>query len=278
MSNRTAFEPAGPVRSLGYRALWTCADAFQKLANGCLYVSAGLLRRNELRIASQLRWGAFGTSVDDREGGLAPWERELYSHVVHPADRVLLVGCGTGRDLMPLLESGCQVTGLEQASELAEMAKAAVARRGLTATILTGVVETQALSESYDVVIFSNGCYSTLQQSASRIAALLRLKNHLTDRGRIAITHLGLEHQSRLSVWVTRMSAAIARADWRPEAGDIFSRDHLVSRNLRYEHLFRPGEVARECADAGLHVVRDQSETPSLHSVVAVPSSHRNRQ
>ena len=202
--------------------------------------------------ASRIRWRDYGFSADDFSIGLEPWERRLYSDLLRPSDRVLLVGCGTGRDLVGLLELGYSVTGLEQVPELVELARGNLARRGMVAEVLTGGVEAVELGTGYDAVIFSPGVYSCLHQSASRVALLARIKACLCPEGRILISYYGLTPRSPLSVHLTRMTARLTGADWRPESGDSFSRDAKASQILRYEHLFRPGEVAHECAAAEL--------------------------
>lgn len=272
MQSSRAFAPAGPLRSFGYRLLWSCANALLSAANACLYLAAGLLRQDDLRAASQARWREFGLSVDDVSTGLGPWERRLYDSLLRPSDRVLLVGCGTGRDLVPLLELGYDVTGLEQAPELVDLAREHLARLGLQATVLAGSVESVDFDRSYDAVIFSPGVYSCLHHSASRVATLARIKNCLSHEGRVLISYYGFVPRSPLSVWLTRISAWLTRADWHPERGDSFSRDHIGGQILRYEYLFRPGEVAQECVAAGLSVIRDEVAWSPFHCAVAVPA------
>ena len=267
----TPFAPSGTLRAHGYRVLWSCAEGLLKAANACLYLAVGLLRPDDLRTASQLRWRHFGTpAVDDVEVGLDAWERRLYGDVLRAADRVLLVACGAGRDLVALRELGYDVTGLEPTPELVNLARELVARRGLNVAVCAGFIETWNLDDNYDVVIFSSGCYSFVPQAASRVATLARIKTHLAPEGRIVITYLEFRQQSSLSIALMRASAGVANSGWRPERGDCFSRDHLARRVLRYEHAFRPGDVARECADAGLRVVRDEGMGSGLRCTVAV--------
>jgi SAM-dependent methyltransferase len=273
MPHSEHFALTGSVRSFGYCLLWSCANALQKAANACLYIAAGLLRQDDLRAASRLRWRVFGQSVDDFNTGLEPWERRLYSDLLRRSDRVLLIGCGTGRDLVGLLELGYNVTALEQAPELVDLARAHLVRRGMVATVLAGDVESVDLARTFDAVIFSPGVYSCLHHRASRVATLARIESHLSREGRILISYIAFVQQSPLSMWLMRISAQLTRADWRPERGDSFSRDHVVGHVLRYEHLFRPGEVAHECAAADLRVIRDEVARSPFNYAVAVPTA-----
>jgi SAM-dependent methyltransferase len=265
------FAPTGVVRAAGYRLLWMCADALQRAANACLYLAAGLLRRDELDAASRLRWRGFGLSIDDVSIGLDASERRLYGDHLRPSDRVLLVGSGTGRDLVGLLELGCDVTGLEQAPELVEISRTHLARRGLSATVVAGSVDRADVDGAFDAVVFSPGVYSCLHPLASRVATLARLRARLSKDGRMLISYSSFAAQSPWTVRLTRASARLTGADWRPEPGDSFSRDRIAGRVLRYEHVFHPGDVARECAAAGLRVVQDEAAGPPFRCAVAVP-------
>jgi SAM-dependent methyltransferase len=265
------FAPRGPVRALAYRVLWRSSNALAKGANACLYLAAGLLRERELNAASQVRWRESVPEVDDVDHGLDPWEQKTYGELIRQTDRVLLIGCGSGRDLIPLVERGYKVTGLDPVPELVDLAKANLARRGLSAPVHAGFIETWDPPEMYDVVLFSGACYSYVRPSARRAATLRRIRTRLTAEGRIIINYMGLVRQSPLSTELTRLSAIVSRADWRPERGDCFSRDYRVQPILRCEHLFAPGDVARECESAGLRVTRDQVRSEPFYCAVAVP-------
>jgi len=264
------FAPAGRIRSLAYRALWSCAQAFHRLGHASMYAAAGLLRKGDFRAASRILWREYGTLVEDVDGGLEGWERRLYDAALKPSDRILLVGCGAGRDVLALRELGYDVTGLDSTPELVEQARRHLARHGVTATIHEGFVETLNLGDTYDVVVLAGNCYSLLLSAATRIATLARVKAHLASQGRIVITYSGALRRPPFSIHVTRIIGRMAGADWRPEHGDSFTRDYLTDRLLRYEHLFAPGEVARECAEAGLRVIRDVRTAG--YYVVAVPA------
>ena len=264
------FALSGPVRAGGFVFLWLCAGALQRAANACLATAAGLLRQGDMRTISQAHWQQLATSPDDIDAGLKAWERRLYEDLFSPSDRVLLVGCGTGRDLLALREQGYDVTGLDTTPGITDLARQHLARRGLTAPVMTGFVETIELDERYDVVVLAGCCYSYVPGSDSRVATLKRIRDRLSERGRVAITYEPLGRPTPASISLTQFSARLTRADWRPARGDSFTRSYLVKRALRYEHGFGPGEVARECAEAGLRVVQDESEN-EMPWVLATP-------
>lgn len=255
---RATFVPRGPVRGLLYRALLASAHGLYRAGNGCLFTAAGLLRRDELQAASVDQYRKFNVSAIDVDAGLSPAEEYFYRRFLRARDRVLLAGCGTGRDLMALQVRGYDVTGLEPVAEVVALAKQHLARRGLVAPVETGLIETAELRGPYDAVIFSNGCYSVVQSSAVRVAALRRVADQLAPGGRIIVSYHPAAQQSRIGRWLIRAAARVSGADWVPERGDTFSRDVAVPGLVRYHHGFAPGEFARECDAAGLAVLADE--------------------
>jgi SAM-dependent methyltransferase len=252
------FVPQAPARAVAYRVLLACAHGLYKAGNGCLIVAAGLLRREELQAASVEQYRVFNLTAFDVDAGLSAAERHFYGKFLRDKDRVLLAGCGSGRDLIALLSMGYDVTGLEPVPELVELARGHLKRRGLSAAVCAGLIQTADLNGPYDAVIFSNGCYSFLQGSAVRVATLRRVARHLARDGRVIVSYHPAKHQSRLGCWLARASARVGKADWVPEPGDTFSRDLHVPGLVRYHRAFRPEEFARECQAAGLDVLADE--------------------
>jgi SAM-dependent methyltransferase len=252
------FGPKPGVRSIAYRLLWACSDAFLRAANGCLFIAAGLLRLDERQSASREEWRRLNLSSYDVDAGLTPAEREFYSKFLKQSDRVLLVGCGSGRDLLALRLLGYDVTGIDQVPTLVEAALGHLARHGITAPVRTGEIEAADIDGSYDAVIFSGGCYSYLSSSRTRLAALARVRASLGHDGRVLVSYHTHRQQSGIGRWLTRISARLSGADWSPEAGDTFWRHHLVPGVLSYCHVFEREEFQRECTTAGFNVLAQE--------------------
>ena len=252
------FVPRGRVRGLVYRALLASAHGLYKAGNGCLFAAAGLLRRDELQAASVDQYRRFNVSDIDVDAGLSPAEQHFYGRFLRAHSRVLLAGCGTGRDLIALHLLGHDVTGLEPVPEVVALARHHLERRGVSAPVETALIETNQVRGQFDAVIFSNGCFSLLQGSARRIATLRRVAAQLAPGGRIVISYHPARPQSSVGRWLTRVTAQASASDWTPERGDTFTRDIYVPGLIRYHHAFARGELARECEAADLVVLADE--------------------
>ena len=267
------FAPRGKLRGLVYRALLASAHGLYKAGNGCVFAAAGVLRRDELQAASVDQYRRFNVSEIDVDAGLSPAEQHFYGRFLRERSRVLLAGCGTGRDLIGLHLLGHDVTGLEPVADVVALARGHLERRGISAPIENALIESSEVRGPFDAVIFSNGCFSLLQGSERRVAALRRVAARLAPGGRIVVSYHPSRPQSNIGRWLTRMSARMSASDWVPERGDTFTRDLYVPRLIRYHHAFAPGEFARECEGADLVVLADEPYGEGYVFAVAQPRS-----
>ena len=244
------------MRRLLVGSLLGLAQTLERSITLTTYVAAGFLRFDALGRHMAENWRHFGVTQTEPDvaDGLFGWERSFYGRFMTPGERVLIVGCGGGRDLLALLEQGYRVEGLEPVAVCAAMARERVASRGLAATVYTADIVTAALSGRYNVVIFSWLCYSYIPLRARRVAVLRKTREHLADGGRVLIPYVLAPSAPRRLPWrLARLASRLSRADWRPEYGDVFT-PRLETGTIHYEHQFQPAEIEAEADAAGLAV------------------------
>src|SRR3982751_5640264 len=86
------------------------------------YLAAGTRRLAEMRADHRRAWDAYYERHSVHESGLLSWEEDCLGRFATPGARVLVVGCGSGRDLMALVERGCEVTGMDPSGTGLEVA------------------------------------------------------------------------------------------------------------------------------------------------------------
>ena len=108
-----------PLRNALFTSLYHCGRAFERAATLWFHAAAGALQLGDLRATIEREWEDAGGSESDNyiASGLMSWERDFYLRFLKPNDRVLVIGCGTGRDLLALLELGYQAEGLDVAPQ-----------------------------------------------------------------------------------------------------------------------------------------------------------------
>jgi SAM-dependent methyltransferase len=243
-------------REVPFVLLSGAGRALELAGRAAMSLAAGTLRLHDLRGAITNTWEDFGRSEGLILSGLMPWERVLYDRFLKPEDRVLVVGCGTGRDLIALLGLGYHVEGLDIAPRAIALARRMLERQGLSADLYVGPIEAVVLPGNFDAFVFSWFCYAYIPQTDTRIDVLRRVKAHLKPGGRVLICYIPAERPPRpLPIGLTRFVARLTRSDWRPELGDVIGPAGRDRHAIHYEHQFWEGELENEARAAGLTVV-----------------------
>jgi SAM-dependent methyltransferase len=259
------------VRGLLIRVFDFASRQLRRAASLLAMGVLGAMRRAELRQAIANGWERYGKG-EGVQPILAEWEEQFYGTQLEPASRVLLVGCGTGRDLIALSQKGHSVDGLDIAREALEVCRAEVAKRGLEARLYDGAVEQARFEQLYDAVVFSWFAYGYIPGAAARIQTLQTLGGILRPHGRILFTYtLRAVGASRIPAAFARVVARLTRSDWTPQLGDLV--ELLRSRSgpaLHFEHSFSPAEVVGEAQAAGLRVLWHEQAREGRVVLVAV--------
>ena len=237
------------------RALVSLSWTLEAASRAVRYVDIGTRSLSAMRQATCEVWSDFNADEASVDAGWMPWERLLVGRFVTAGDRVLLIGSGTGRDLIPFIEMGCQVTGIEPSGPAVAMARRALERRQLAATIIEGFAEDVPLDGSFDVMFFSYFCYSYVFDSQRRVGLLKKLRPHLVDGGRLLLTchgALSAEFQPRSRVLsMARVANRCRKPGWRLERGDCFERSSYSPTAFQFVHVFTKEEVEAEARRGG---------------------------
>jgi len=165
---------------------------------------------------------------------------------IAPGERVLVAGCGTGRDVVALAAMGCRAAGVDPVPAAIATARRIIREQQLDIPVHVGFFDEAALEGEYDVVTFSGMCYGYIPERARRTAALRKAAALLAPSGRIFITYVQCQqHAWRRSVVVGRLAGQLCRSDWRVEPGDALTIDGETGAPF-YEHWFVPGELEGE--------------------------------
>jgi len=219
-----------------------------------LLVAGGCMGHRELASMRERRWRDFYAGPSDVDAGFLEWEERLIPRFLADGARVLVVGSGSGRDLLALARRRHHVEGIEAVARASALARRALAERGLDVAIHEGDVVTMALPAGpYDAVVFSWFCYTYLAERARRVGMLRRLRAVLAPDARVLISYLPARDRRWGGMRLVRMVARLTRSDWSPERGDILY-DDAAPGTLHFEHHFQTDEIEGEARDAGFDV------------------------
>lgn len=156
---------------------------------------------------------------------------------------ILEPGVGTGRLLIPLLEEGLIVTGLDFSEEMLEICRKNCEIKGFNPKIFKGKMESFLLNAEYEAIIVPTGTFLLLHEREDSFNALNNFYNHLTDGGKLIVdiflqTDLKVGNTST-RVWENQNSEKITLESKLIEIDYI--HQHTTSHN-RYEK-WRNGEL-----------------------------------
>jgi SAM-dependent methyltransferase len=246
-------------RLAAVRGLSCLRDRIVRIGRLCEHLAVALLSRPELVARAARGWEPFNRSPLALGSELQEWERSALEEWARPGLRVLVIGCGSGRELMALLRRGVVVDGLDIAPEAVARARARVAAAGWEATLLVAAIEDgPPLPQRYDLVLFSWFCFSYVAGREHRRRALLAATAALAPGGRIVLSYMpAADPAPSRSSRLAQALARLAGGGWMPEPGD----EPLLAPGgdaLWFQHLFTPLALEAELQAAGLRVERHQ--------------------
>jgi SAM-dependent methyltransferase len=97
--------------------------------------------------------------------------------------RVLELGCGTGRLLMPLLDAGARVVGLDRDGAMLEVARSRLALYGERVRLVEADMCGFRLDERFDLAVIGLNTFMHLLTQADQIACLEAIHRHLRPAG-----------------------------------------------------------------------------------------------
>lgn len=198
-------------------------------------------------------------SCDDRLAGTSLLETDLRfaeCHFPQPS-RLLDLGCGTGRLLVPFAGRGFDVVGVDLSEEMLAVAAAKAAAAGVRANLIrANIVELDALRDAsfdYAACLFSTlGMVSGRENRCRAVGHMVRLLRP----GGVLVLHV---HNRWFSLWDPPGRRWLLRDLFRssvgnPSTGDRPMPAHKGLAGLALHHFTR-GEALRLLGGAGLETV-----------------------
>lgn len=183
------------------------------------------------------------------EQGLFPWERQLVEDHFPSGGRVVVVGCGGGREVLALLDAGYQAVGYESHPDLVAFAGRLLASKGHDGCIRAIARDEFAVDAGpCDAVVIGWGTYSLVRSREARIELLRNATRALAAGAPLLLSYYERVVIDREARWTIKLANELRRARRRPpvEAGDTLAPNRI--------HAFLPSELADEAAAAGLDV------------------------
>lgn len=131
--------------------------------------------------------------------------------------KVLEVGCGSGRILIPLLQSGIQIEGLDSSGVMLNSCRSRCSELGLNPKLYEGEIHDFYLKNKYEAIIIPSGSFQLIEGREQAIIALKHFTNYLTPGGKLIMdlfipTEFNINSEST-STWNTPNNEVIVLED-----------------------------------------------------------------
>ncbi len=161
--------------------------------------------------------------------------------------RILEPAVGTGRILIPLLEAGLIVDGIDVSKEMLDLCRAYCKERGLNPELYEKSMESFSLPHQYEAIIVPTGSFLLLENREDSISALKCFYEHLSVGGRL-ILDIFMQTDFRTGVTSTRT--------WNTGTGDLITLNETLVKvdfinqytisHMRYEKWRNKGLIQTE--------------------------------
>ncbi|SMF82686.1 Methylase involved in ubiquinone/menaquinone biosynthesis [Paenibacillus uliginis N3/975] len=139
--------------------------------------------------------------------------------------RILEVGCGSGRVLIPLLRSGNLVDGLDNSGEMLDSCRSRCTDEGLTPLLYKDEMHNFQLEQSYGAIIIPAGSFQLLEGRETAVEALNNFYQHLAPGGRLILD---------LFIPTNWDTQAVSTRSWDTLSGEVITLEEKV---IEVNHL-----------------------------------------
>ncbi|MEO8358811.1 MAG: class I SAM-dependent methyltransferase [Vicinamibacteria bacterium] len=246
------------------------------LARLATAVAAGTFTEEELAEARIRHWANFADGHGSHKAGLFPWETRFYGRHLKPKSRLLIVGAGSGRDVLCFLRDGHRATAIDESAEALLSLERRLNRAELSADVRSGSIVSFETQDRFDAVIFSWLSYILIPARADRLTALEHAARTLAPDGRILVSY----KPGSTAPWMGRITRGLAKVlgAASPEDFEEFELQGPAAAPMVYHtRFFTSTEIEGEARAAGLVVQDHHPGAPGWDDpgciVLGLPSS-----
>jgi SAM-dependent methyltransferase len=132
-----------------------------------------------------IAWDGYATDPDPEIHKDIPMWLRLAAEADGP---ILDVGCATGRVMIPLLEAGHSVDGIDPSEDALDILRRKLSARGLKAKLANQTMQSLDTERQYRLIIVPCGTIQIVLEREEQREALDRFYQHLAPGGRLVMT------------------------------------------------------------------------------------------
>ena len=182
-------------------------------------------------------------------------ELQLYYDLFKKEDLLFEPMCGSGRLLIPLIQSGYNVHGLDSSSYMLNSCKRRAAELNLEPLLYQGDVEDYPLNQQYHGIIIPLGSFQLFYPRQKAYQALEKFKQFLVSGGKLVmdlfIPWEAMYEEGQVDTSVRRVKLP---------TGELIEADNLTTANKCQQHLLSKTRYTKYFEDKIVAVEDEQMD------------------
>jgi len=186
-------------------------------------------------------------------------EKYFANKYLTPGNRILVMGCGGGREAIALAKMGFEVTGVDIVPECVKIARENTLKIHLKADFSCQDMSKLQLpkDKKIDCIMFSALIYSLIPSRRKRIKVLKNLRTYLAPDGKIFLSFLFEKKIDRRHEGLKKLVARITLGNLAYESGD------WVEGDGEFKHYFNKDQIESETSSSGFKLEEINLEDPT---------------
>jgi ubiquinone/menaquinone biosynthesis C-methylase UbiE len=185
-------------------------------------------------------------------------EEFVFEHVI-AGNKVLDIGCGTGRHTLMLEKSACKVFGIDMSNHMIKQTKEKLKKAGITSVRIVNadMLNLPFSNESgFDVALLMFSTFGLVFGKENRLKFLKEIKRVLSTDGRIILHVHNEEYAASPSKNISRkIIDRLGQLTGDMEKGDHLVQNYREGLDIRI-HTFSKKEIEELLTSAGFNILR----------------------
>jgi SAM-dependent methyltransferase len=182
------------------------------------------------------------------------FDTDFYKKLLDEVPGIALeIGCGTGRLLIPYLNDGYQVEGIDCSKQMLNTCKQKAAEKGLSPVLYHQLMQDMVLQKKYTTIFIPLASFMCVSERDEAIRALEKIYDHLDNDGQVIIPlfipqnvnkkEWTAGHRGTRSDGAEIITSSISNINFHEQIQANFDRYEIIKDGVLFETKFSTSKL-----------------------------------